>query len=323
MIRQEALSKGFAVAGFAADFDSSALHRPKPVLRAIARSLEFPERPEIGLTPLLRNLAATKRFRADVSALYESWADPRASQRHFDSFSFWPPALRAYIESPAGGDPLLRWMGGGDILIATARRRILDSSLQTPRRMAVTARELPYILLGLANSIHWLGYAGLIVLIDELENGLSDRATPTQRRAGVNLLAQLGRGRGALMIVGAVTPAVYATLRDDSLHWDGARLWKREFDEVVRRLKGDAPLRIDELASEDLVRLGERVISIHEKAFGWSVDGQLTHDSLAQLAREAHAGHRPVRGYVRTLVELLELCEQDRRLRVAPPRSEN
>ena len=31
-------------------------------------------------------------------------------------------------------------------------------------------------------------------------------------------------------------------------------------------------------------------------------------------------GHRPVRAYVRTLVELLELCEQDRRFRVGPPR---
>jgi hypothetical protein len=213
-------------------------------------------------------------------------------------------------------------MGGDEILIAPVRRLIWDAYLRPPRRMAVTANELPYILQGLANSLHRLGFGGLVVLIDELENGLSVRATPTQRRMGVSLLAQLCRGRAALMVVGAVTPAVYTTLWGDSLYRDTALLWKRDFDEVVRKLRGDAPVRIKELATKDLLLLGERVIAIHEAAFSWSVNGQLSRDALMWLAHDTGAGHRPVRAYVRTLVELLELCEQDRRFRVGPPRSE-
>jgi hypothetical protein len=320
LIRQEALSKGFAVASFAADFDSSALHRAKPVLRAITRSLEVPGRPEVGLTALLRNLSATRSFRQDVEALYDTWADPKTSQRVFDSLSIWPPGLRTYVEDPSSGDLLLRWLGGDEVLVAPVRRAIWEAYLQPPRRMAVTASELPYILHGLANSLQRLGFGGLVVLIDELENALSVRATPTQRRIGVSLLAQLSRGRAAMMVVGAVTPAVYTTLWGDSLYRDAVLLWKRDFDEVVRRLRGEHPVRIKELAAKDLVLLGERVVSIHEAAFGWSVDGQLSQDALAWLAQDTGAGHRPVRAYVRTLVELLELCEQDRRFRVGPPR---
>jgi hypothetical protein len=322
LIRQDALSKGFPVASFVADFDSAALHRPKPVLRAITRSLELPGRPEIGLTPLLRNLAGTKRFPRRVDDLYETWANPRTSQRLFESLSIWPPGLRAFVEDPRAGDLLLRWMGGDEVLVAPVRRRILDASLQTPRRMAVTTNELPYMLHGLANSLHRLGFGGLVVLIDELENGLSSRATAAQRRRGVSLLAQLCRGHAALMIVGAVTPPVYTTLYSDSLYLDAMKFWKADFDQVVRRLKGDAPLRINELAAKDLLMLGEKVISIHEAAFGWSVSGRLSNDALEWLAQDTSAGHRPVRDYVRTLVELLELCEQDRRFRVGPPRSD-
>lgn len=313
LIRDAALSRGFAVASFAADFDSSALHRAKPVLRAITRSLELPGRPEVGLTALVRNLSATKRFRNDVDAVYQSWTGSWTIQR---LLSIWPSGLRAFVEDPDEGDRLLRWMGGDEILITNVRWQLWDANVHPPKRMAITVNELPYILHGLGNSLHRLGFRGLVVLIDELENGLSARATPTQRRMGTTLLAQLCRGRAALMIVGAVTPAVYTTLWGDSLYRDAAGIWKRDFDEVIHRLRGDAPIRIRELAAKDLIRLGEKVVGIHEAAFDWSVDGQLSEEALLWLAHDTGAGHRPVRAYVRTLVELLELCEQDRSFRV-------
>lgn len=318
LIRQEALACGIAVATFAADFDSSALHRPKPVLRAVTRNLQLPTRPEIGLTPLIRNLSGTTEFRQGVEELYGTWNDPRTSARRSEAFWFWPPGLMTSVRDPSSVALLSRWMGGDNVPIAPVRSRIRDRCTP-PQRMTVTNGDLPFILLGLANSLNALGYGGLVIIIDELENALSGAAAPTHRRLGAALLAQLSRSHGALLVIGAVTPAVRLTIQVDSVHGQIAPFWKRDFDAVLRWLRDDSLIRIQELSARSLVSLGERIITIHEEAFAWEVDGRLSGDALAWLAEGTAAGHRPVRSYVRTLVELLDVCQQDLTFRIGSP----
>lgn len=315
VIGARALERGFAVSRISVNFDTVVLSRAPLVYRAIAGSLLVPDQPVTGITALLRNFVDQKHFVSQVKSLYDQWASSN-NGRFDESLSIWPSALFAAVTHPMLTEEIGTWLAGKQPTIAALKVRMHDFRCVTPPRMAITAPLFSEIISGLARSLKLLGYAGLVVLIDEAENALGGMATRSQRGASVMLLNGLSRRRSPLYIAAAITPSTVVTLLGSGDY--PPFLWnphaQQAFRLVLERLTSDYCLSVSALGDNALHGLGRTIRNLHGRAFSWEPHRQLGDDDLQVLVGRVIATGEPTRVFVRYVVELLELCEQYRYL---------
>ena len=310
VVRSEALSRDFAVATIAANFDSVAMHRPTLVARAISASLELPDQPTVGFGRLLRNLVEQPAFVARSVHLYKRWMLPGFGEVDH-TLSVWPSGIYAAAARPELVEKIARWLSGEPMPIAPLRKLIREVCVP-PRRMAVNAEALPGLIAGLARSLQELGYAGLVLLIDEAENALGPMSTPSQRSKNARFLHALSLERAPMYVVLAVTPSVALSLELDLEReispW--ALDPRKSLRFVLGRLAPDRRLPLAALGRTGLHELAVKIVELHGQAFRWNSERRVNESILRTCVSSAMERGAPTRAFVKQVVEVLELCEQ-------------
>jgi hypothetical protein len=313
-MRQSALEQNFAVSKFTVNFDTVLLHRPKLLLHEVMTNLQLPDQKVIGLVPSLRNLADEPSFKVFARQLLE-----REGAAFDDRFSLWPAALYSSAALPQSAELMGRWMSGEGIMAAHVKKT-LNETLYPPSRLAIQVNMATSIIIAFTKVLKELGYKGLVLLADELENALSYRITLLQRGKGALSLHQLITARVPLYLVGAVTPATVAQLRYDQLmHRYEWRLGEREVTALgfmVRNLTDSHALSISPLTHRQRIQLGERVVALHGQAFAWdtsSIDWPI----IGRCIEDAERLSLGTRGYLKLLVHVLEIAHQNGARRVS------
>jgi hypothetical protein len=179
--------------------------------------------------------------------------------------------------------------------------------------MSIYVADVPEIIAGLATTLHHLGYKGLVLIFDELENALSSQVTPRQRSIAANLLRELLKSKAPLYVIGALTPSTVIQIRQDiGIYADYGEEWHPDFGFLHRRLKDGAAIPLRKLNRRELVGLGTQITKLHSSAFGWNAEKYLTEERIRALLQVAEEDHSPLRTFVRVVVHALEICEQNR-----------
>lgn len=304
----EGMRRGFAVARLVVNFDSCALHRAKLVHHQLANNLQLPDLPTVGLRPLLRNLVESDDFRQRAAKLYD---DPFDWSGKFEqTYSFWAAGFFAASARVDLVEPVANWLGGSSVVIPILRHR-LDGVCKPPKGMTVTQASLPTVISGLANALQGFGHSGLVLLLDEAENALGSRNTPLARSKAASLLTELVGLRSPLYVLAATTPDVGATLDEDLERNESRPRYNFDSDAVkfvYRRLWRS--IEVTPLRTEDLCTLGDRIVALHADAFNWDAASRIDTSVIRSLARQWGTSNAAVRGFVRTVVKLLDLAEQ-------------
>ncbi len=203
MISQRALAAGYLTANVVLDAAAVAPSHPKRVYRALIRSLKYPDRPleeGCGLAPLLERAAQSE------SVLRNFGVDPIPTKSSFENEGededdgthlYLTPAI-AYMRALADENLSLHLADklatdDPDVFADYAREQLLDwieghpttSSIIINEELKVLPGRFPhiysmsdyrpwariysYIISGISTLARQLGYAGLVVLIDEAE----------------------------------------------------------------------------------------------------------------------------------------------------------
>lgn len=203
MISQRALAAGYLTANVVLDAAAVAPSHPKRVYRALIRSLKYPDRPleeGCGLAPLLDRAAQSesvlRNFGVDSTATNVSLS-PEDEGGDDKTHLYLTPAI-AYMRALADDNLSLHLSDklatdDPDAFAEYAREQLLDWIEGHPTTSSITINEelkalpgrLPhiysmsdyrpwariysYIISGISTLARQLGYAGLVVLIDEAE----------------------------------------------------------------------------------------------------------------------------------------------------------
>jgi energy-coupling factor transporter ATP-binding protein EcfA2 len=177
----------------------------------------------------------------------------------------------------------------------------------------------------LAYRHHRRGSAGLVVLIDELENTFSSLNLPNYRsRANAyRLLDALFRGGidsseswariirlSYLYIALAITPGTLEAALNDGPMWGyyygGYRSPAEDWELPTRK-------EITPLNKEQALVLVQRIRGVHRVAFEWPADQFVTDEILEKLCQEwlKLGSSRDERSLVKGIIQLLEVTEQN------------
>ena len=181
LVEREALSRGFLVGRATLDAQYVRPNHPQRIYRAVVSSLAYPDansHATPGLEPLLRKAVADKALMAEIDAQEGALA----------GHLYLAPALHYFqallpLDDSVPRDLLLDWIEGqrsegnqelDDELRKLARsvRRLRGSqpSVYSLKDFQPWAHVYAYLLGGLGVLARRVGYAGLVVLLDEAEN---------------------------------------------------------------------------------------------------------------------------------------------------------
>lgn len=199
MISQRALAAGYLTASVVLDAAAVAPSHPKRVYRALVRSLKYPDRPleeGCGLAPLLERAARSER------ALQTFAVDAPETEYTTEGKHLYLTAAIAYMRALLEGSEDVEDTPQSDAHTATAdpdtftayaRKQILDwieghptiSSIELNTELKTLPGRLPhlfslsdyrpwariysYLISGISTLARQLGYAGLVLTVDEAE----------------------------------------------------------------------------------------------------------------------------------------------------------
>lgn len=169
-----------------------------------------------------------------------------------------------------------------------------------------------------------IGYAGLVVILDETEGVRSLNRADSRLAAYENIklfcdaAGQGSLGRAYILFTGTPElfsdpqkgipsyPALYDRLRSRHPAIEGR---------AATEVRG-AILPLDGFTEARLVEVAEKVRDIHALAFDWEprhrLDRPMLEDLAARLSAKLGQGARTFpRGFLKTLVDILDLCEPD------------
>ncbi len=169
------------------------------------------------------------------------------------------------------------------------------------------------------------GSAGLVVLIDELENTFSSLNLPNFRsRANVyRLLDALFKGGidspeswvknirlQYLYIALAITPGTLDEAANDGPFWGFSNGYKNPAEEWVLPTRKE----IKPLTKEQAIEVAHRIRGVHRVGFEWPADQYMTDELLERICQEwlKMGTSRDERSLVKTMIEVLERLEQNR-----------
>lgn len=195
LIRERAAAQNFVTARVVLNPEETAPSHPKRVYRELVRSLEYPDQPTRrgrGLEPLLEKAAVTEET---LTGFQINEATKTRELLDEGSHLYLTPALRYYRsialgekngrrrknvelteeEQSYGVTLLLNWLEGHPTISNTEIDDILrhlvgrQGRIYSMKDYRPWARIYGYILSGIAAMTRQVGYAGLVVLIDEAE----------------------------------------------------------------------------------------------------------------------------------------------------------
>ncbi|MBA2665163.1 MAG: DUF2791 family P-loop domain-containing protein, partial [Bradymonadaceae bacterium] len=186
-LQHQAAQRNFLTARVVLDAREAAPSHPQRVYRALVRSLRYPERPleeGAGLRPLLEKAVTNDQARADFE-VGTKLAGRSLRERLDDGMHLYlTPALSYFEEltgSNAGPDDaatlalLLDWLEGHptvsnqDIDSQLSRRMRGSHRIYSLKDYRPWARIYAYLISGIARLANQVGYAGLVILLDEAE----------------------------------------------------------------------------------------------------------------------------------------------------------
>lgn len=218
-------------------------------------------------------------------------------------------ALRGYLrEWEQGGDrdAYLQWLKGDPIRPPGVRTRI---DRQSARAM----------LRSLIEFLRHIGYAGLVLVFDEVEV-VHSQSRPI-RNVSYDTLRQFIDGADNVrnfLLLCSLTPMM---LQDESRgipSYDALWTRVRTLDQFDERDSRAITINLDRipLTQEDLLELAKRIRSAHATAIGWDAESRLPDGILAPLASAAaqQAEIASPRYLVQAVVTALERLQQDPQL---------
>jgi hypothetical protein len=226
-------------------------------------------------------------------------------------------ALRAYLEfagldSPEAKDYLstiLGWLCGNKLTPSFV--------IKTGIRNSISVANVSEILGSFLRFVRNCGFSGLLLLLDEAEavTSLAQSKRRTEANQNIKKLLDNADNHMGFFILFATTPKF---LDDPEV---GAKsypaLWDRIKDvlDISMRYPNKRGLIIplQPLKKNDLLRLGNIIVPIHELAYGWNGKNRLRTNAINQYADQFQkkSKERLVRTYIRGLVSLLDLVEQN------------
>jgi hypothetical protein len=167
------------------------------------------------------------------------------------------------------------------------------------------------MLRSLAQIIHELGYAGLVLLFDEGDRMVSISSSRTERVACDNLREVIDRCAGeslpSCLFVYAVPPYFVTNIAPQYEALSQRISSKVKFS---RKNPYSVQISLDQLdyPGEELLRLiGDKLLTVYERAYGLKLNRELQTQNIAQLAASCSAllsvSHR--RHFVKSLVDML------------------
>jgi len=176
----------------------------------------------------------------------------------------------------------------------------------------------------LASRYRRRGSAGLVVLIDELENTFSSLNLPNFRsranayrlldalfKGGVDALENWSRviRLQYLFVALAITPGTLDEAVNDGPIWGYDYDYKNPAEDWVLPTRKE----ITPLTKEQAIEVAQRIRGVHRVAFEWPADQYLTNEILEKLCQEwlKRGSSRDERSLVKTVIEVLERMEQN------------
>ena len=231
-------------------------------------------------------------------------------------------ALRSYLEfaglaSPESKDYLmaiLGWLCGNKLSPGFA--------LKTGIRNPISIANVSEVLGSFLRFIRYNGFSGLLLLLDEAEAVTSLAQSRRRDEANQNIRKFLDNADShvGLYILFATTPKFL----DDPMV--GAKsypaLWERMKDVLDLNLrypnKRSLVIPLEPLERKDLLELGNIIVSIHGLAYTWEAKKRLDSFALKQYIGQFQKKSREklIRTYIRGLVSLLDIAEQNKHLDV-------
>lgn len=308
---QEALARGFLVAGTSLDLLELPPHRAFDIYASLAQNLRYPDDDERGLGPLLA--------RAGERQLAEPLAEAAALE--YDPLQLTVRALATTASSrqrSAWEGFLTEGRRAG--AMNPALKQVLPKGQRFPSvyKVGHNARQVAYLLSGLGVLAKLAGYSGLALLIDEAES--YSLLKPYQRpKAGQFFSAVICAAQGGQHPHLKETDFPQHRFRDYPLRYGGSSALFFLF--TVTRSDNRLPLELW-LKPEDVLELdphpGPQEIAqflgtlegFHAQAYGYlpgDRHGQVRRAAAEHLAQGVRNHLLGVRGVVRLSVELFDL----------------
>jgi hypothetical protein len=184
---------------------------------------------------------------------------------------------------------------------------------------AIEKQDGPRMLQSLVGVLRHFGFAGLLLLIDEVESILSQRSSAVRAVAYENL--RLFVDRDVLpthsLAVFSTTPEMFSAPEEGFQSYPA--LWSRirppdahgaiDYRATIVELPKTPP------TSDDFSTIGRRIREIHQVGYDWSAQDQVPDDYIAAAARLASSGelaltYSPTRVFVKLMAEELDLANQ-------------
>lgn len=232
-------------------------------------------------------------------------------------------ALRSYLEfagldSPESKDHLmtiLGWFCGNKLPSSFATK--------TGIRNAISITNVSEVLGSFLRFIKYIGFSGLLILLDEAEAVTSLAQSRRRNEANQNIRKLLDNADShiGLYILFATTPKF---LEDPKV---GAKsypaLWERIKDVLNINMrypnKRALIIPLQPLDKKDLLILANTVIACHGLAYGWNAKKSLSSNILDMYVEQFinNSSDKLPRTYIRGLVTLLDVAEQVEDLDIA------
>jgi hypothetical protein len=184
---------------------------------------------------------------------------------------------------------------------------------------AVEKQDGPRMLQSLVGVLRHFGFAGLLLLIDEVESILSQRSSAVRAVAYENLRLFIDRDvlPTHCLAVFSTTPEMFSAPQEGFQSYPA--LWSRirppdaqdaiDYRATVVDLPRTPPTR------DDFSEIGRRIREIHEIGYSWKAEQQVSDGYIASAALLAASGelaltYSPTRVFVKLMAEELDLASQ-------------
>ncbi len=201
---------------------------------------------------------------------------------------------------------LLRWFAGDKIL----KRDLKPFGIYD----ILNKNNVKYLLESLITFLRYLGYHGLVLLMDELETVMASSASIRNAAyESVRLLIDNTERIGYLHIFMAIIPEVIQSEKGFKCY---DALWSRikSIGEHKRLNYRNTLIDIHQtpLQTEELIELGEQLRTIHEISYRWKCGDNLNKETFAKICKnQEKIGLRSeVRLFIKQVVGYLDLAEQ-------------
>jgi len=218
-------------------------------------------------------------------------------------------------ESLEREDILIQWLTGEDVHTTKVLRDILLEVFKklSLRALSLTEDNIFEMLDGFLMLLRFIGYSGLIVLIDEGENALEH--SYTQRAKIYRNLNRLLTYRSIkhLSTIFAISPSAVLNIAN---HCKENKMPLPQFlsrsTKVANSIYDLKPLPIPEMQ-----KLATVIRQFHSVAHDWDAKESLSDETISDFCERMCESGRPIRHLIRRMVEALDMAEQSPHLDVA------